>query len=397
MTKTSVKIIADSITKQGHRATTLILTFPRIVLAELATHRMLSKNSSSSRAEGIKHKIDRVDQQLFIPDKFSKNCKGMSNKEWLNDDQEIRVRSAHSEYWDDTKKFVKELAANDVHKQHANRYLESFEYITVIITGTEWENFFEQRAPKYTLFDRVYRSKKQMIAEEGKVKMMNYLWDKEQGGLGQFIDIDDEDFLDYTKLYNHSGWHKLNTNTAQPEMMELAEMMWDTMNDSEPKLLRDGEWHIPFGDNIDGELAAKARTNFLDTKYPTVTYQGECCSDYGRLEFLDHEQQIEEAKLMVAVARCARVSYLNHEGKDDYDADMKLYDFLVEQKHQSPLEHCLRAMSDEEYNTYIKGVIEYERDPETGDRLNTLVIPDEAKGWCANMRGFITHRTDIGY
>jgi hypothetical protein len=41
----------------------------------------------------------------------------------------------------------------------------------------------------------------------------------------------------------------------------------------------------------------------------------------------------------VSAARCARVSYLTHDGKRDIEADLTLYDRLVEGGHWSPLEH----------------------------------------------------------
>lgn len=43
-TKISAKIVADSISPQGDRLISVLCTFPRIILAEVNTHRMLSKN-----------------------------------------------------------------------------------------------------------------------------------------------------------------------------------------------------------------------------------------------------------------------------------------------------------------------------------------------------------------
>ena len=50
MTKIKAVIAADSINVKGKRITTFIVTMPRIVLAELNTHRVFSRNSASSRA-----------------------------------------------------------------------------------------------------------------------------------------------------------------------------------------------------------------------------------------------------------------------------------------------------------------------------------------------------------
>ena len=50
MNEIKVEIVADSINQQGDRLTSLVLTYPRIIHAEMMTHRMFSRNASSSRA-----------------------------------------------------------------------------------------------------------------------------------------------------------------------------------------------------------------------------------------------------------------------------------------------------------------------------------------------------------
>lgn len=52
-------MLADSIAS-GVRLTTLQVTMPRIVLAEFNTHRMLSRNSASSRAIPVEKRIAQV-------------------------------------------------------------------------------------------------------------------------------------------------------------------------------------------------------------------------------------------------------------------------------------------------------------------------------------------------
>ena len=61
------EIIADSLSPQGHRLTTFICVFPRIVLAEFNTHRMLSRNSASSRAIPFNKMLEMVKTNPFIP------------------------------------------------------------------------------------------------------------------------------------------------------------------------------------------------------------------------------------------------------------------------------------------------------------------------------------------
>jgi hypothetical protein len=73
----AAKVLADSITSDGARLTTLEVTFPRIVLAEFNTHRMLSRNSASSRAIPVLKRIKSVVDDPFVPESFGKNQAGM--------------------------------------------------------------------------------------------------------------------------------------------------------------------------------------------------------------------------------------------------------------------------------------------------------------------------------
>ena len=70
----------------------------------------------------------------------------------------------------------------------------------------------------------------------------------------------------------------------------------------------------------------------------------------------------------ISVARCARVSYLTHEGKRDIDADLALYDRLVSNGHMSPTEHAARPMTLVELSLSLR---------------------------CGNFRGWVQHRKEI--
>ena len=64
----SAKVIADSVCPKGVRMTTMEIEYPRFILAELNTHRMLSKNSASSRAIPVKsmHELFVLILQLLL-------------------------------------------------------------------------------------------------------------------------------------------------------------------------------------------------------------------------------------------------------------------------------------------------------------------------------------------
>lgn len=122
---------------------------------------------------------------------------------------------------------------------------------------------------------------------------------------------------------------------AQPEFQDLAYKMLDIYQLSEPKKLKVGEWHIPFGDKLD-------ETRLTELYYQTA---------------IPHE----ELKLRISVARCARVSYLNFEGKDDYNKDIELSETLSSSGHWSPFEHSAMALSTSEYSGNFKGWKQYRK------------------------------------
>lgn len=143
----SAKIIQDSINSfNNSRLTTFILTFPRIVLSEFNTHRMISKNSASSRAIPYKKMLKMVKENPFIPLNFQEDHSGMQGAKnitgWklkLVQFLWLRARDcAVISSW-----FLNKL---NVTKQLCNRILEPFMWHTVIASGTEWENFFALRA-----------------------------------------------------------------------------------------------------------------------------------------------------------------------------------------------------------------------------------------------------------
>jgi hypothetical protein len=70
------KILADSFSQAGDRLTTFEITFPRIVLAEFNTHRVISRNSASSRAIPVTTMLRMLDADPSSRAHW-KNQKGM--------------------------------------------------------------------------------------------------------------------------------------------------------------------------------------------------------------------------------------------------------------------------------------------------------------------------------
>jgi thymidylate synthase ThyX len=142
---TSARILADSVNPMGVRLTTILVTFPRFLLAEINTHRMLSRNSASSRAIPVAKMIRAVEEHPFEPEEWYRNTAGMASREPLADhDREaavLRWRAAR----DAAIEQARALDALKVHKSIINRILEPYMWHTALITATEWQNFFHLR------------------------------------------------------------------------------------------------------------------------------------------------------------------------------------------------------------------------------------------------------------
>jgi len=139
------KIILDSVTPAGARLTTFQLTLPRIVLAEFNTHKMVSKNSASSRAIPVPKKIARIEADPFIPRSFVKNRGGMQATEDLDAEVGEKARAIWVAAKDAAINFARGLAGIEVHKMLANRIIEAYDWHTIVATATEWSNYFALR------------------------------------------------------------------------------------------------------------------------------------------------------------------------------------------------------------------------------------------------------------
>ena len=83
---------------------------------------------------------------------------------------------------------------------------------------------------------------------------------------------------------------------------------------------------------------------------------------------------------------------MTFDGEIDYEKDIKLHDKLLRDKHRSPFEHCARAMSDKEYDSFYKGKLALDL-PYSKSYPEIIGTEDEdGHGWCNNFRGWIPYR-----
>lgn len=188
-------IIADSVSESGQRITTFVLEYHRYVHSELMTHRMFSRNSSSTRAIPLSAASEQVMENPAIPIHWGKKQRGMQANEECNNPVQLglhygaaREVSREEAWWHGMNTMLDIVKGYDeagYHKQFAGRALETFQMMRVQVTATCFENWFWLR----------------------------------------------------------------NDSAAQPEIKELAQCMLEAMNRSEPELLKEGEWHTPWVDH----------------------------------------------------------------------------------------------------------------------------------------------------
>jgi thymidylate synthase ThyX len=292
-----VKIIADSLSAySGKRVTTFELDYPRFIHAEVMTHRTLSRNAQSSRAVPVSSMISN-NENFVRPVVYGANKAGMASAEELSG---IKLESAKV-VWDQAAKdsftYSKLLADIGLHKQWSNRLTEWCSNIKVIVTATDYDNFF---------------------------------------------------------------WLRRDPDAAQPEIVLLADTMFEAYENSTPEILQHGEWHVPY-----------VKTDFKLEKLRQRIY----------LDSNGEELSIADA-LKISASCCAQVSYrrLN----DSKEKALEIYEKLFSgpKPHLSPTEHQAMAYikADNSWNVWEAGITHRTR---KGDFYS------------GNLNGFIQYRQII--
>ena len=129
-----------------------------------------------------------------------------------------------------------------------------------------------------------------------------------------------------SSTFHANFFHLRREHDAQPEIQELAIKMEDIFNSSKPTVRHLYDWHLP----------------------------------------LIREEEFEEFSLedlkKISVGRCARVSYLTHDGVRDPQKDIALHDHLKESGHWSPFEHVATPMPEGlRMNANFRGWLQYRK------------------------------------
>lgn len=316
----SAKIIALSIAPNGQMIVTWELEYQRFIHAEMMTHRLFSRNAASSRAIPVATIIKQVADNPAMPIHFGKNQSGMQAAEELSPVLQIGVKWAWKMAAKAAVKWAETMVKLGLHKQATNRILEPFQTMKTVMTATCMDNFF---------------------------------W-----------------------LRNHPD--------AQPEIRELARLMWEALQAALPNAqqLKPGEWHVPY-------------VFSLHDSEGKMRYGSQPIGDYPTGLWKFEEYTLEEA-LQVSSSCCAQVSYRKLD--ETLEKAQFVYSRLVDSEpvHASPFEHQATPMKafyfgcNEEGKTW-RAPINKAQNPVTWEKGITHV-DRSGNFWSGNFIGWVQHR-----
>jgi hypothetical protein len=241
----------------------------------------------------------------YIPTSWGQNQKGMQAEEEVGPEQQERAEGVWLKARTAAVEHAEMLLKEGIHKQLTNRLLEPFMWHTVIVTATEWDNFF----------------------------------------------------------------HLRNNAMAHPDIQIVAKRMQDLYETGAGRLAPQSHWHWPLIQQEELLFASRV----------LVAERG-VGADIPR----SIQNQIDRL-CKVSVARCARVSYLTHEGKRDLQADIDLHDRLLTSGHMSPFEHVARPATLKDKDIAVARWTDSQPEGHVGP----------AGMWFGNFRGWVQYRKTL--
>ena len=201
-------VLASQNANTGTVLWTFKLKMPKSYLAQLNTHRLFSRNASSSRAVPVATMIKNIKTDTVLPMEWVKNKKGMFGTEEI---EEAQQQSA-TDFWlyslERQLEIVTQLMYLDVHKQYVNRLLEPYVNAEVLLSATQWANFIALRADHAT----------------------------------------------------------------QPELQSITNQIKFIQANTQPKVLTIGEWHLPFITSIEEYLPLDIKQKISVARCARVSY-----------------------------------------------------------------------------------------------------------------------------
>lgn len=274
MTEPNAKIIAHSKAPNGEELVTMEIELHRFILPEFNTHRSLSRNFQSSRAVPVKKMIEQVRKDPATPVHWGRNQRGMVAEGELDGENLVICQDQWKAAAREAASKAEAMDHYGAHKQIVNRLLEPFMWTKGVVTATveALEAFFLLRRHK----------------------------------------------------------------DAQPEIKALADAMWYALEESSPRELNYGDFHLPyFGEG------------FWDKRNHYYTwFDGTTSGDNDFSIYLDEA-------IKISTSCCAQVSYRALD--QSIDKAIKIYDMLnlpvrgeypEDPPHFSPTEHVVKVVQE---------------------------------------------------
>lgn len=323
-------VIADSVSRTGSRLTSLELTFPRVVAAEMNTHKVLAKNAASSRARPPLKVLRDAWENPYVPNEIGVNQSGMVAGEALD---EKALKGVQEQILLHRDRALVGAFEDLLSVGRIRNFLGEDSYANLLVDG------FQDDPEKYELLEDLYRS----ILNEYKLGNAPYnFYNVHKQIVNRYL----EPWLWHTVLVTGTQWDNFvalrTAPDADPAIRQCAEKVVESLNESSPQKKDSGEWHLPF---IQDEDIAEVN---------------------GDIETLKR----------ISAGRSARLSYLTHHNERSIEKDIALSTRLYEDGHMSPFEHQARPLEmGEAQDSTLLGWKQYRKELPNENIVHSDLIP----------------------
>lgn len=276
----TAKVVADSVYKKS-RLISIEVEFPRPYLAEFNTHRIFTRNSASSRAIPVWKRLRMCFDRPYVPASFGRNKGGMQASTSLSTADQANTAANWLVGRD-----IAAIQAYCLTGGRAQIMQDSKNHPEALIICDRIEEGLMHEYPDV--------AKRFTVLAEPLHK--------------QHANRPLELYSFHTVIVTSSNWRNFMglrvSKMAQPEAQDFGIAIARAIMASTPNELEFGEWHLPYIRQDD------------------------------RDELKDQMQLVR-----ISCGRCARTSYLTHDGVRSYEEDLRLAEKLQQDGHMSPLEH----------------------------------------------------------
>ncbi len=315
------RVVLDSIGPNGKRLISVEMRYWRAIHAEFMTHRDRARNAASSRA---------------IPFYKLGKCSACDGKGKVGRDRDSCLKCNGSGSGPPIDKCSYSFAKYDA-------FFPEF-------IGTEQKGM--QSGGELV---EPYRSQFLQLVEQGRDFMLDLcLKMVETGAHKSLVNRYMEPWLYITVITTATEWKNFARLRVHPKaekhFQKVAGQCMDAIAASTPQILEAGQWHMPYLRDDDEELVSRGLIDGVKGMSFGIPIPK------GFDKYDSHELVTTETLKRISAGRCARLSYLTHEGIRDHNKDIELFDTLIHPKfdvdrdddviHASPLEHVGQASDD---------------------------------------------------